>query len=120
MTENTPQTSVSERIEAARKALDALRTAIDGPHPANSGLDSFTLAHLSFVLDAAEPALRNLLSTAREDNAPESIAYEVIEERYGTYRTFEIACDRDALHPLGVLNMLKDAAARGLDSREDD
>lgn len=66
-------------------------------------------------------ALRELLRTTREDNAPESIAHEVIARRYGTYETFEIALrlDPEGLAPLGILNMLKDAAAAGLDSREE-
>lgn len=66
-------------------------------------------------------ALRALLATTREDNAPESIAHEVIARRYGSYATFEIALrlEGGGLSPLGILNMLKDAAAAGLDSRDE-
>lgn len=64
-------------------------------------------------------ALRALLATTREDNAPETIAHEVIARRYGDYGTFEHALRSEPPHPLGFLNMLKDAAAAGLDSRDE-
>ena len=36
---------------AGQRESDAVIT--DGPHPANSGLDSFTLAHIGFTIRAA-------------------------------------------------------------------
>lgn len=43
--------------EVKRQAglLDRVRKAVDGPHPADSGLDSFTLAHISVELDDEAP-----------------------------------------------------------------
>lgn len=37
----------------AKGKLETIRTAVEGPHPANSGLDSYTLAHISYVMDQA-------------------------------------------------------------------
>ena len=37
---------------AEQRESDAVIT--DGPHPANSGLDSFTLAHIGFTIRAAD------------------------------------------------------------------
>jgi len=44
--------TLSDRNQYAA-VVEKVRKAIDGPHPANSGLDSYTLAHLSPLLDAA-------------------------------------------------------------------
>lgn len=45
--------------DAALAAVERVRAAVDGPHPANSGLDSFTLAHVSAALDGApEPEVK--------------------------------------------------------------
>ena len=39
--------------DAATAALERVRATVEGPHPANSGLDSFTLAHILAALDGA-------------------------------------------------------------------
>lgn len=39
--------------DAATAAIGRVRAAVEGPHPANSGLDSFTLAHILAELDGA-------------------------------------------------------------------
>lgn len=45
--------------DAALAAIERVRAAVNGPHPANSGLDSFTLAHISAALDGApEPEVK--------------------------------------------------------------
>lgn len=45
--------------DAALAAVERVRAAVNGPHPANSGLDSFTLAHISEALDGApEPEVK--------------------------------------------------------------
>lgn len=95
----------TDRIETAQKAL--------AEWDASSGLATTELPQ------RMADALRGLIDHTREDNAPETIAYEVIEERYGSYQTFVFAVHRDQITPLGVLNMLKDAAAKGVDSQED-
>lgn len=76
----------SDRIKAARKALADLRTAIDGPHPADSGLDSFTLAHVSAVLDEVEPTLRALITPPAVRESEDAMVrrilstYQVLDE----------------------------------------
>ena len=42
---------VRAATKAEQRESDAVIT--DGPHPANSGLDSFTLAHIGFTIRAA-------------------------------------------------------------------
>ena len=42
---------VRAAAKAEQREADAAIT--DGPHPANSGLDSFTLAHIGFAIRAA-------------------------------------------------------------------
>lgn len=66
-------------------------------------------------------ALRALLGT-REDSAPETIALSVIADRYGDLDTFLYALNTDpqGLGFTAVLNMLKEAAARGMDAREEE
>ncbi|WP_217181587.1 hypothetical protein [Streptomyces sp. AC495_CC817] len=61
---NRPTDDTGHGLRVLNEARDALikaevgasrlRAAIDGPHPANSDLDSFTLAHVSHFLDMAE------------------------------------------------------------------
>lgn len=67
-------------------------------------------------------ALRALLAATREDNAPESIAHEVIARRYGDYATFAWSLHPSRMQGLSaqsILNMLNEAAAAGLDSRDE-
>jgi len=42
-----------ERAAAKFEQREADAVITDGPHPANSGLDSFTLAHIGFAIRAA-------------------------------------------------------------------
>ena len=42
-----------ERAAAKVEQREADAVITDGPHPANSGLDSFTLAHIGFAIRAA-------------------------------------------------------------------
>lgn len=44
--------SLLDRLEKAEATLQRVRKAVEGPHPSNSGLDSYTLAHVVGVLDA--------------------------------------------------------------------
>lgn len=94
----------------AKVALDAWDAIYDGV-PADM---------IERETDAVAQALRALLGT-REDNAPETIAQSVIAERYGDYDTFVYAMQasgRGLPFPI-ILNMLKEAAARGLDAGEE-
>ncbi|QNJ55582.1 hypothetical protein SEA_PHINKY_91 [Microbacterium phage Phinky] len=61
MTDQIPMRSASERRDAATKALSELRAGVDGPFGADSGLDSYTLAAVSALVDRIEPALKALL-----------------------------------------------------------
>lgn len=38
------------RLATAEETVERVQRAVEGPHPANSGLDTFTLAHVVAVL----------------------------------------------------------------------
>jgi hypothetical protein len=45
--------------DSALATIEKVRAAINGPHPANSGLDSVTLAHLSAILEGPRTRTRH-------------------------------------------------------------
>lgn len=52
--------------DAALAVAERVRAAVNGPHPANSGLDSFTLAHVSSALDEAPEPNQNETKSGQE------------------------------------------------------